>query len=61
MTDSQKLDFITRQNEELISVLATLIRTLEQKRLIDQITFSGCAAIGKKLEIPRIVFGVGKK
>jgi uncharacterized protein YjgD (DUF1641 family) len=61
MTESQKLDFIIKQNEEIISVLATLIRTLDRKGIIDQSTFSGCTAVGKSLAVRKLVFGVGKK
>jgi len=61
MTDSQKLDLIIQPNEILASILSTFIRTMERKGIIDQSTFSVCAAFGKGLDMRNLVFGVDKK
>lgn len=56
-----KLDFITQQNEQLISVLATLIRTLESKGIFTKQDLFEQAAFGKALEQNLTLFGVNRK
>lgn len=57
----EKLDIVMQQNEELIAVIATLIRTLEKKGQFTKQDFGICAAVGKQLHVNNLVFGVGKK
>ena len=55
------MDFITQQNEQLISLLATLIRTLENKGVFTKQDLYNHAAIGKALEQSLTLFGVNRK
>ena len=57
----EKLDVVMQQNENLIAVVSTLIRTLEKKGVFTNQDFAGCAAVGKYLNVNNLVFGVGKK
>ena len=59
--EKNKLDFITQQNEQLILLLATLIRTLENKGVFTEQDFYNHAAIGKALEQSLTLFGVNRK
>ena len=59
MTD--KLNSIIQQNEQLISVLATLIRTLESKRIFTKQDLFEQAALGKALEQNLALFGINRK
>ncbi len=59
MTD--KLDLIIQQNEQLVSVLATLIRTLESKGVFTKKDFEKNVAFGKQLQQMNLVFGIYKK
>mgnify|MGYP003295107359 FL=1 len=59
MTD--KLNSIIQQNEQLISVLATLIRTLESKGIFTKQDLFEQAAFGKALEQNLALFGINRK
>ena len=57
----KKLNTIIEQNEQLIKVFATLIRTLEAKGAFTRQDFSKCAAFGKSLNLDQLLFGLDKK
>lgn len=56
-----KLNSIMHQNEQLVMIVASLVRTLEKKGVFTKQDFAGCVAFGKQLDLNNLVFGVGKK
>ena len=56
-----KLNIIVHQNEQLVMIVASLVRTLEKKGVFTKQDFAGCAAFGKQLDLNNLVFDVGKK
>lgn len=57
----KKLNLVLQQNEMLMTIVATLIRTMESKGVFSRQDFSRCAAFGKSMDLDKLIFGLGKK